>query len=172
MTGRVVSTASESDLSRTELVELYAQYAEYLDEGPLDQWPSLFSDEAEYRVVTRENHERGLPLAMILCEGRGAIEDRVYAIEHTAFALPRRTRHLTSGIRARPHPIETDTSEHWIVTANFAVFETLEGRHTQCHSTGRYQDRIARNPEGALVFVSKLAICDAALVPNSLVIPL
>ncbi len=158
------------ELRRDELEDLYAQYAEYLDEGPLDQWPTLFAQEAVYRIVTRENFERELPLAIILCEGRAAIEDRVYAIENTVFALPRRARHLVSGLRAKPDPSET--TEHWLVTANFAVFETLEERHTGCHATGRYQDRLTRSAEGRLQFLSKLAICDSALVPNSLVTPL
>ena len=170
MTGGVSRSVEGIGPVRAELEDLYAQYAEYLDEGPLDEWPTLFAQDAVYRIVTRENYERDLPLAIILCEGRPAIEDRVYAIGNTVFALPRRTRHLVSGIRARLDPSET--TEHWMVTANFAVFETLEERHTECHTTGRYQDRLTRSAEGQLQFLSKLAICDSALVPNSLVTPL
>ncbi len=170
MTDGARRSEAAPELSRTELEDLYAEYAEYLDEGPLERWPTLFAEQAIYRIVTRDNFERDLPLAMILCEGRSSIEDRVYAIANTAFTLPRRTRHLISGIRANRDPAEATVD--WMVTANFAVFETLEERHTACHATGRYQDRVTRSAEGRLLFLSKLAICDSALVPNSLVTPL
>ena len=153
---------------RAEVEDLYARYAEILDEGPLDLWPSLFLMDASYRVVTRENLDRNLPLALIWCESQAAIEDRVYAIQNTTFALPRQTRHLISNL-------QTATSERpntWDVAANFAVFESLEERPTICHSTGRYRDTLGRDDLGALRFASKVCICDSPLVPNSLIIPL
>jgi len=153
---------------RAEVEDLYARYVEILDEGPLADWPSLFSADASYRVVTRENVDRDLPLALILCESRAAIEDRVYAIEKTTFALPRRTRHLVSGLRIDGSGAP-DTCD---VEANFAVFETVEERLTICHSTGRYRDRLVRGGEGVLHFASKCCICDSPLVPNSLIVPL
>ncbi len=153
---------------RAEVDDLYARYAMILDEGPLDLWPSLFLVDASYRVVTRENLDRGLPLALILCESRAAIEDRVYAIENTTFALPRQTRHLISNFVVTP----ADTADQWGIEANFAVFESLEERPTLCHSTGRYRDLLARDDAGALCFLQKVCVCDSPLVPNSLIIPL
>ena len=153
---------------RVEIEELYACYAEILDEGPLDGWPSLFLEDATYRIVTRENLDRNLPLALILCESRAAIEDRVYAIENTTFALPRQTRHLISNLRTAT----AQEPETWKVEANFAVFESLEERPTFCHSTGRYRDVVARDGQGILRFATKVCVCDSPLVPNSLIIPL
>ena len=40
---------------RAEVEDLYARYAELLDEGPITDWPALFLEDGSYRVVTREN---------------------------------------------------------------------------------------------------------------------
>jgi len=152
---------------RAEIEELYARYAELLDEGPLEAWPGLFASDARYRIATRENVQRGLPLALLSCDGRAAIEDRIHAIANTSFTVPRRTRHLVSGLRA-PEPADASLR----VEANFAVYESLHQDPSQLHSVGRYRDRLVRDAEGRLRFHEKLCIVDGALVPNSLVIPL
>lgn len=151
---------------RLEAEALYADYVELLDEGPLADWPRLFLENASYRVVTRENVDRDLPLALIHCDSRAAIEDRVYAIEHTMLKLPRRTRHLCSGLRL------TEAEGGWHAEANFAVFESIGDRPTACHAAGRYRDALARDDSGVLRFTAKLCICDSPLVRGSLVVPL
>ncbi len=42
------------------LVQLYAGYARAVDSGDWDLWPEFFVDDCVYRLVPRENHERGL----------------------------------------------------------------------------------------------------------------
>jgi 3-phenylpropionate/cinnamic acid dioxygenase small subunit len=147
---------------RLEIEDLYARYAALLDEGPLDQWPSLYFESGSYRAVTAENVKRGWALALILCESRAAIEDRVYAIAN----LSMRIRHVISGFIVEP---ERDA---WKVSANFAMFETVEGQQTVCFAAGRYHDVVARDTNGSLRFREKLSICDGALIRNSLVYPL
>jgi 3-phenylpropionate/cinnamic acid dioxygenase small subunit len=53
---------------RAEIQDLYDAYAEALDDGELERWPALFTEKCLYEVVPRENFDRGLPLAVILCE--------------------------------------------------------------------------------------------------------
>lgn len=152
---------------RFEIDALYARYAQLLDEGPLTQWPSLFFEDALYKATSRENVDRGWPLALMLCESRGALEDRANAIENLSLTIPRRMRHMISGIMVSP--AGTDS---WKAEANFAIFETIVGQQTVTFAAGRYQDTIGRDEDGALRFKEKLAICDAALIRNSLVYPL
>jgi len=159
-------TALEDWQLRAEIEALYARGAELLDEGPISAWPSLFTENGSYKAVTRENVDQGWALALMLCESRAAIEDRVYAIEHLSLTIPRHTRHLTSGLR-----IAADGSG-WRVEANFAVFETLAGAQTVCFAAGLYRDKIVREANGALRFQERIAIADSALIRNSLVIPL
>jgi len=159
-------TALEDWQLRAEIEALYARSAELLDEGPISAWPSLFTENGSYKAVTRENVDQGWALALMLCESRAAIEDRVYAIEHLSLTIPRHTRHLTSGLR-----IAADGSG-WRVEANFAVFETLAGAQTVCFAAGVYRDKVVREADDALRFQERTAIADSALIRNSLVIPL
>ena len=152
---------------RLEIDALYARYALLLDEGPLAEWPSLFFEDAIYKATSRENVERGWPLSLMLCESRGALEDRANAIENLSLTIPRRMRHMISGIM-----VSVDGDKSWKVEANFAIFETIVGQQTVAFAAGRYRDTIARAADGALCFKEKLAICDAALIRNSLVYPL
>ncbi|HEV2364741.1 MAG TPA: aromatic-ring-hydroxylating dioxygenase subunit beta [Caulobacteraceae bacterium] len=152
--------------AREEIETLYARHAELLDEGPISEWPSLFVEDGLYKAVTRENSDRGWPLALMLCESRAAIEDRVYAIEHLALKIPRRVRHLVSTIAFSAE------NGGYRVKANFAVFETLEGEPTVCFAAGRYHDALVRDGAGALRFREKVSIADSAIVRNSLVYPL
>lgn len=152
--------------ARAEIEDLYLRYAEVLDEGELETWPELFTEDGTYRIVSRENRERGLPLATMLCEGRAAIQDRVHAIRATSFYLPRTLRHLIGPLRIRPAP------DGFSVEANYAVFETLPEQETRVFSVGRYQDRLVRDRGGALRFAEKLCIYDSTLIPTSLILPL
>lgn len=151
----------------TEIQALYTRYADLIDEGPISEWPALFTRDAVYKAVTRENLDRGWPLALIFCESRGAIEDRVYAIANLSMTIPRRYRHLVSGFS-----VAAAQTDCWNITANFAVFETMEGEASALFVAGRYRDTVVRDCDGALRFREKISICDSATIHNSLVFPL
>ena len=149
-----------------EIQALYTRYADLIDEGPIAEWPTLFTENAVYKIVTRENLARGWALALMSCDSRAAIEDRAYAVEHLSMTIPRRYRHLISGFA-----VTQQGTNAWHVTANFAVFETIEGQPTTSFAAGRYKDVVVREG-GALKFKEKISICDAASIKNSLVFPL
>ena len=47
---------------RLEVEDLYAEYCAALDEGRYEDWAALFTEDCLYRIVPRDNHDRGLPL--------------------------------------------------------------------------------------------------------------
>ena len=79
-----------------EINHLNAQYARALDEKDFDQWPEFFIPEGRYTVRSRENHERGLPLALIDLESQGMMRDRIFGVTQTIFHAPYYTRHVVS----------------------------------------------------------------------------
>jgi anthranilate 1,2-dioxygenase small subunit len=153
---------------RVEVEDLYAAYVDALDEGPLEAWPALFTEDCLYKVVSRENWERGLPLAAMLCESRGALEDRVQALRETQMYAPRRLRHLVGPLRLRP--VDGGGDDDVTVETNYAVFQTLIDDETRVFNVGRYHDRIVRN-DGTMRFREKVCVFDSVLVPTSLVFP-
>src|SRR5205823_983151 len=112
------------------------------------------AEEASYRVVPRENVERGLGIAHVLDDSRARIADRVTYIEkvwaeHYDDYYP---RHLVSTIRLEA----SDGSDGEIAAAaNVAVFVTAmsNGCTTQL-AVGEYRDRIVF-PNGIARFREK-----------------
>lgn len=151
---------------RAEIEELYLDYLEALDGGDLERWPALFVESGVYKVISRENVERGWALATMLCEGRGALEDRVQAVRETSFYVPRSLRHLLGPIRIRR------VDDGWEVRASYAVFETLDQEPTRVFNVGEYRDRITRDRDHELRFAEKCCIYDSTLIPNSLIVPI
>jgi 3-phenylpropionate/cinnamic acid dioxygenase small subunit len=150
---------------RDELEDLYAEYCEIIDGGDLERWPGLFAEPCLYRIVSKENYDKGLPLSLMRCESLGMLRDRAFASQKLNVYGPRSWRHQITQIRA-----QADGSEI-AARANFALFETLHDQHTKILCTGRYLDRLVRT-EAGLRFREKLCIYDSALIPGSIVLPL
>ena len=119
-----------------------------------------------YRIVPRDNHERGLPLALMHCESRGMLLDRVVALRETSYYAPRALRHMVTGIR-----IAAAEGDALGGQANYLVLQTLPEQPTTVFNAGRYLDVIVREAAG-LRFRQRLCIFDSILVPSSLIVPL
>lgn len=150
---------------REEVEDFYAEYAESIDTGALERWPELFVEPCLYRIVSKENHDKGLPLSLMRCESLGMLRDRALASRKLNVYAPRAWRHSITQIRAR------EEGELIAVHANFAVFETLQDEHTRVLCAGRYVDTLVRT-EAGLRLREKICIYDAALIPGSIVMPL
>ena len=151
---------------RFEIEEMYYDYIECLDDDELERWPEFFTENCIYKVIPRENFERGLPLATMLCESQGMLKDRVVAIRQTSMYAPRVLRHLVSNIRIKD---QQDGVIH--VQANYAVLQTLVDDETRIFNAGKYVDKIVREDAG-LKFKEKLCIFDSVVVPTSLIFPI
>ena len=151
---------------RLELEALYAEYADCLNAERFEDWPQFFTEDCVYKIMPRENFERGLPLATWLSESKGYLLDRVTAIRKTSVYAPRRIRRLVSGIRIVGW--QGDVLE---ARASYAAFETLIDELTRVFNVGEYRDKLVVEA-GALKFRERLCVFDSLLVPNSLIYPL
>jgi salicylate 5-hydroxylase small subunit len=150
------------------LQQLQTQAANALDNEDWDAWVACFTVDAEYRLVPRENHERGLPLATMAFESQAMLKDRIYAIRETLFHDPYHQRHLLSpmqvlSVAADGGSFDTQTS--------YAVFRTKHLQLSEVFNLGRYLDRIVHTPEG-LRFARRLVVYDSELIPNSVIYPI
>jgi 3-phenylpropionate/cinnamic acid dioxygenase small subunit len=148
-----------------ELTALNTEYAHVLDNQRYEEWPGLFVDDCLYRVVPRENHVLGLPIALIHCESKGMLEDRVVATRDSTMAEPRTIRHFVSNIRVLEANDEEIRAE-----ANVLIVRTMINRMTEIVLSGFYLDRIVRR-DMRLLFKERLCIYDSLLIPTSLVAP-
>jgi 3-phenylpropionate/cinnamic acid dioxygenase small subunit len=150
---------------RARLGDLYVAYENTLNDGELERWPEHFTEACIYKILPKENQDAGFPVAVIYCESRDMLVDRVVALRETALYAPRIMRVMTSGICLRS---VGDDGMH--LSASFAVFQTMQDRPSEVFLCGRYQDRVV-DDDGTLRFAERLCVYDSTIVPLSLVYP-
>jgi anthranilate 1,2-dioxygenase small subunit len=155
---------------RDAVEELIHAYVGSIDDDRLEEWPDYFTDDCLYRVVPRENLDQELPIALIHCDSRGMLRDRVTAHRKANLFAPHRYRHLVSAVRVT-------ASEGGMVTArsNYAVFRTsmdpIAYGTTEVYGVGEYRDRIAM-VDGAFKFKEKIVVLDTSRIQSLLATPL
>jgi anthranilate 1,2-dioxygenase small subunit len=156
---------SERALLRAALRDFYEDYAICLDAVELERWPDFFVEDCRYRVLSRENHDAGLPLSLIYCDGRNMLKDRVTALRETTVHEPRSLRHFISCVR--PTAVEGGLIR---AEANFAILESLSDREPELNMVGRYLDTLVETDEGFLL-KDRWCVYDNYRIRNSLIIP-
>jgi anthranilate 1,2-dioxygenase small subunit len=154
-------------LLRAEIEQFNAIYATALDDQRLSDWSEMFTDDGSYVVLSRENHDRGMPVGLIYCEGRAMIRDRAFALEKTAMFAPRYLRHIVSNTQL----IGVDSDGSIRATANYLLLQVLFDRpDATLHQVGVYDDVFRSTPDG-LKLAKRHCVYDNLLVPNALCLP-
>ena len=148
------------------LSRLYADYALAVDSGQWDLWPEFFTEQCVYKLIPRENHERGFPLCTLSFTSKGMLKDRVYGIQETLYHDPYYQRHVVGAPVVRRVDGERIHAE-----ANYAVFRTKLDKASTVFNVGRYIDTIVPTPEG-LKFAERLCVFDSEMIPNAIIYPI
>ncbi len=148
-----------------ELNQLQAEYAAVVDAADWDAWCALFTEDCVYKLIPRENHERGLPLATMDFESQGMLKDRAYAVRETLFHDPYYQRHVVGA----PRILECQP-DRIVCESNYAVFRTKLSELTTVFNVGRYLDTVVRT-EAGWKFAARLCIYDSEMIPNSIIYP-
>ena len=149
-----------------QIANLIYDYARCIDEDRLEELPDFFVEDCLYKVMPRENAEYGMPLAIIFCDNRNMLRDRILILRKAAVYNLHYDRHMISNVRVFD---EADGIYH--VHANYVVYHTdLEGE-SRVFSTGRYDDKV-RFENGTPKFMQKIVTVDTYSVRNPLSAPL
>jgi anthranilate 1,2-dioxygenase small subunit len=148
-----------------EVEGLLAEYADLIDDDRLEDWLDLFAEESSYRILSRENEEQSLPLALMLCDNKDMLRDRVLSLRKANIYNLHWDRHLVSFARIR------EEAGALAVTANYALFQTTRQGETRLFSVGRYRDRLVRE-HGRLRFRDKTVVVDTGAVLSLLATPI
>jgi anthranilate 1,2-dioxygenase small subunit len=150
--------------------DLLHAYVQCIDDDRLEAWPEFFTEDCLYQIAPRENADQGLPIALMYCDGRGMLQDRVVAHRQANLFAPHLYRHLVSAIR-----ITGQDNGVVAVRANYAVFRTaVDPIHygaTEVYSVGEYRDKVVF-VDGAAKFKEKTVIADTSRIQSLLVTPL
>lgn len=166
------STAARKPLDRALLRDLCfaveefnCDYADTLDRGDIEQWPSYFTEDGVYRLIARDNADANLPLSLMSCEGMGMLKDRAYAIAHTEMFAPRYTMHQIAQVRVTDFDGQIISAQ-----ANYVIYETLIDEPTRLLQCGKYRDTFLMQGDKLLI-KERICIYDTVLVPTCIVYP-
>ena len=157
---------NDSILLHHQIDQFNAAYAAALDDKRFDDWPMFFTEDGHYKVQSRENFDRGLPLALIALESQGMMKDRVYGITQTIYHGPHYMRHIISPARITSHIGDVMMAE-----TNYAVFRTKPGSASEVYNVGRYIDELIKKGD-SWKFRTRLCVYDSEMILNSLIYPI
>ncbi len=148
---------------RAAVCDLLAEYGALIDAAKFDEWLGLFAEECRYQIVPRENFDRGLPAALVFCDSRAMLEDRIRALrEANKYNI-----HIDRHVIGLPRVL----GDSHMVEAPFAVFQTDQEGESRLFATGLYRDRLEIFGR-RLKIRDKLILLDTFAVPSLLATPL
>ena len=151
---------------RLEIEDLYNQYGSYLDDGLLENWLELFADKCSYKIMPRENIELGLPAALMLCENKNMLVDRIVSLREANEFSVHRSKHIIANIH-----IKSFDDPNFLVVANYAMYHADNEGNGSLFSFGTYKDTIIFvNTEPK--FVDKMVEVENWSIPHMLSIPI
>ncbi|MEO8143874.1 MAG: aromatic-ring-hydroxylating dioxygenase subunit beta [Betaproteobacteria bacterium] len=151
---------------RTALGDLMAEYAMAIDEDRLEDWIELFDEACDYKVVTRENVEQGLPNILMWCDNKNMLRDRVESYRNVNLYNLHYDRHVLG-----PQRFVAENVGNWQFDQSYSLFQTsLEGA-SRLFSVGRYRVEALLAGDAARL-KSVTVIADTGLVPSLLATPI
>ena len=152
--------------TRRQVEDTIHALARTIDEDRLEEMPAFFTEDGTYRIASRFNLDRNLPLAPVNCTSCAMLVDRIAALRRANVYHRHHYRHLVSGIAI----VGADGNEV-IVRANYLVVRTLEDGSSTLFSTGEYRDRMVVE-NGTALFCERLVVFDSKAIETLLVIPI
>lgn len=145
---------------------LLETYARLLDEDRLEDWVELFEEDASYTIVSRENHDRNLPLSLMLCENKDMIRDRVFSLRQANIFNFHSNCHVLSLPRAG-----VIGAGRYAVRCSYALYQSDPTGHSRLFSVGRYEDEVVER-DGVFRLAKALVVVDTGAIPTLLAVPI
>ena len=123
---------------RLEIEALNAAYAHCIDDDQLERWPEFFIEACEYQIVPRENVDAGLPAAIMYCDSRRMLVDRIVALRKANIYPRQYSRHLLGGT------LVTGVGKVIASQTSYAVLQTRADGETRVYNVGKYVDEMVR----------------------------
>ena len=158
--------AQQNDLIQ-RVERLTADYIGCIDDDTLERWPTFFTTDGLYRIISRENYARGMPAGFLYCRGQGMMHDRIMSLRRANIYEPHVYRHMVSGTRL----IRAEAPDRWRLHTNFQVIRTMHTGEMVLFAAGFYDDVLVER-EGMLLWDEKTVVCDSSRIDTLLVIPI
>ncbi len=151
---------------RQRLNDLVFRSAMLVDSDDLDGWLSCFDEESRYIVVPRENRERGLPGALMHCDNKARLRDRLNCLRNANKFNPHFDRHIIGGSY-----LQSFSRGIASLFSTFMVVQTTKTGFSKLFCAGCYEDQI-KVANDDVKFVERLVILDTFSIPTMLATPI
>jgi anthranilate 1,2-dioxygenase small subunit len=146
--------------------DFFTRYIHCIDDDRLEAWPEFFTERCLYKIISRENYDRGLPLGVMECDSRGMLKDRIASLRRANVYEPHTYRHQVSALEVAPLG-----EGRYQCRSNYLVVRTMADGTMTVFSTGRYLDRLAAEGDDFRL-EERLVVFESRRVETLLVIPL
>jgi len=161
-----VANVNIPPLLETRLARHFAEYAHCIDDERYEEWPDFFTEDCVYRVTTRLAVKRGHLAAVIDCDSRGMLIDRVNSLRHANIFEPHVYRHLIG--LTRIVSVESGTVA---ARTGFGLMRTVAGQDSELFLAGVYDD-LFQDRGNELKLTQRLVILDSQRIDTLLVLPI
>ncbi len=151
---------------RTAIDDLMADYCHYLDDDRLEEWLDFFTEDCQYKILSRENEEGGLPLELLSCRNKNMLRDRVLSLREANIYNIHFDKHLLGAVR-----ILGEENGGYRVQANYSVYQSNQDGISELFSVGTYRDLIVFDG-GKPMFREKIAVTDTFGIARLLSTPI
>lgn len=157
---------AERQLLLSEIAEFNSAYAHCIDDDRFELWPEFFVEDCEYQVIPRENVDLGLPAAIIYCDNRSMLVDRVVALRKANIYPAHYSRHVLGAAVLIGSPGDSIRSQ-----TSYVLLQTRMDGETRVFSAGKYVDLMVR-VEGRLLLKQRSVVFDTHRIDTLLVTPI
>ena len=151
---------------RRQIENLVADYAHAIDDDRLEEWPEFFVDDCSYRIINRDNHEKGMRIGVMDCSSKGMLQDRILALREANVYEPHYYRHIQSASR-----ISSSDETVFQVETSFLVVRTMQEGDMSVFCAGKFLDEIVFEDDKPL-FKKRLVVTDSNRIHTLIVIPI
>jgi anthranilate 1,2-dioxygenase small subunit len=152
--------------TRFAVHDLLAAAVNLLDRDALEEWTECFTEDAVYRILSRENTQRNLPLPLFRCDNKNMIRDRVLSLRQANVTNPHCDRHIVG-----PAELRAASDGSILAESSYALYQSTYAGTVSLFSVGLYKDRIRLLESGAR-FIERTVIVDLFSVPTMLSTPI
>jgi anthranilate 1,2-dioxygenase small subunit len=138
--------------------------AHRIDDDDLEAWPNFFAEDGMYQIISREGHDAGHKIGVMLCQGRGMMNDRIRAMRQANIFEPQRYTHILGASEFGAHGCDV------AVRTNFHVVRTMEDGASETFATGKYLDIVTSDETP--MFRERIVVLDSRRIDTLLVVPL
>ena len=155
------------ELQHRVIENLIFEWARAIDEDRVEDIVDLMLDTGTYKVQSRFNHDRQLPMAIIDCQSAAQLRDRIRSMRIANVYEPHHYRHMVSGVQV----IASEDQTHQ-VRSNYLIIRTMDlDGDMKIFSTGQCRDEIIFTDNGPS-FKSRHFLYDSRFIETLLVIPI